>query len=337
MEYAPLGTSGIEVSRICLGCMGFGDPALGQHGWTLDEQACHVSVKRALEAGVTFFDTAPVYQQGTSEQYLGRALRDLTSRDSVVVATKFTPREQWEIDAGIDGREHVRQWLDRSLERLGMDHVDLYICHMWDYHTAMEQVMEGLADAVRAGKVRAIGLSNSFAWQMAKMNFLARSQGWPEFVSYQGHYNLIHREAEREMVPFCQDQEIALTPYSPLAGGRLAHRPGTRDTVRSRRDGYGNVKYGATADEDAVIEGRVADLAEKRGVPMATVALAWLLRNVTAPVVGATTPEQLDAAVLATELSLTDEEAAWLEEPYRPHALVGVMAQNGKQSAGNVV
>lgn len=336
MEKINLGNSDLRVSHICLGCMGFGNAATGQHSWTVDEAQTREIVKHALERGINFFDTAIVYQNGTSEQFVGRALRDFAKRDDYVLATKFTPRTQDEIDGGISGKQHIENYLDRSLKNLGMDYVDLYIYHMWDYHTSMEEIMEGLNDAVKAGKVRYIGISNCFAWQLAKANDYARYNGLTEFVSIQGHYNLIAREEEREMVPFCHAEGIAMTPYSALAGGRLAKRPG-ETSRRLEEDTYAKFKYDATAEQDAGIISRVAELADKRGVSMTEISLAWLLTKVAAPVVGATKLPQVDGAVRAVDLKLTADEITYLEEPYVPHALVGVMAQNGKQKAGNVV
>lgn len=327
MQYTRLGNSNLNVSRICLGCMGFGDAARGYHGWTLNEENAREIIKRSLELGVNFFDTAIVYQGGTSEQYLGRALWDFAKREDVVVATKFPTRTQQEIDAGIDGREHVRRMLDRSLENLGMDYVDLYICHMWDYRTPLHEIMEGLHDAVKAGKARYIGISNCYAWQLCKANELAERMGCPKFVSVQGHYNLIFREEEREMAPCCREEGIALTPYSALAGGRLSKLPG-QTSKRLEADSYAKTKYDATAAQDAVIINRVAELAEKHGVSMTEISLAWLLTKVASPVMGATKPSHIEDAVKAVELALTDAEIAYLEEGYVPHKLVGVMAQN---------
>ena len=336
MKYAKLGKSDLTVSRICMGCMGFGNAATGQHSWTIDEGRTREIIKRGLELGITFYDTAIAYQNGTSEQYVGRALRDFARRDEYVIATKFLPRSQEEIDEGVSGQEHVARNLDLSLEHLGMDHVDLYICHMWDYHTDMFEVLEGMHEAVVAGKARALGISNCFAWQLAELNDYARANGLTEIVSYQGHYNLIAREDEREMNPYCHAHDIALTPYSALAGGRLSKRPG-ETSKRLEEDSYARFKYDATAEADAKVIERVMELADRRGVPMTEIAIAWLLTKVTAPVVGATKLSHVEAPVAATDLELTDDEVAYLEEPYVPHALVGVMAQNGTQKAGNVV
>lgn len=333
MQYTKLGNSELNVSRICMGCMGFGDAQHGQHSWTIDEPHTREIVRRGLELGVNFFDTAIAYQSGTSEQYLGRALRDFAKRDEVVVATKFLPRTPEEIADGISGREHVRRMLDKSLQNLGMDYVDLYIYHMWDYETPLYDIMRGLNDAVQAGKVRYIGISNCFAWQLAKANALAEREGFARFVSVQGHYNLIFREEEREMAPLCRADNIAMTPYSALAGGRLSKHPG-ETSKRLEEDSYARLKYDSTAAQDRIIIDRVAQIAERRGVTMTEVALAWLLCKVTAPVVGATKLHHIEGAARAVELSLTPEEIQYLEEPYVPHRLVGVMAQNTAASAG---
>lgn len=333
MQYTMLGNSDLHVSRICLGCMGFGDAVRGQHGWTLDEEASRDIIRHALELGVNFFDTAIVYQSGTSEQFLGRAIKDFARREDVVIATKFPVRTQDEIAAGIDGREHVRRMLDKSLENLGTDYVDLYICHMWDYQTPIEELMEGLSDAVKAGKARHIGISNCFAWQLCKANELAVRKGFPKFVSVQGHYNLIFREEEREMAPYCREENIALTPYSALAGGRLSKLPG-ESSKRLELDSYAKTKYGATAEQDALIIGRVAELAQKRGVTMTEISLAWLLTKATSPVMGATKRSHIQGAAKAVGLVLTDDEIAYLETCYAPHNLVGVMAQNTAATAG---
>ncbi|MBR2294864.1 MAG: aldo/keto reductase [Clostridiales bacterium] len=330
MKYVTLGNSDLKVSRICMGCMGFGDASKGQHSWTLDEEASKEIIKRGLDLGVNFFDTAIAYQGGTSEQYLGRALRELAKRDEVVVATKFLPRTPEEIEAGISGRQHVEDMIDKSLSNLGMDHVDLYIYHMWDWNTPLYDIMEGLDRAVKAGKTRYIGISNCYAWQLAKANALAEKEGFPKFISVQGHYNLIFREEEREMVPYCEEENIALTPYSALASGRLSRLPGDGGTKRAEEDKYARFKYDATAEQDNVIITRVAKIAEKRGVTMTEVSLAWLLTKVTSPVVGATKMHHIEGAVKATELELSEEEIAYLEEPYIPHPLAGVMAQNKK-------
>ena len=336
MKYAKLGKSDLTVSRICMGCMGFGDSLNGQHGWTLDESASREIIKYGLENGINFYDTAIAYQNGTSEQFVGRALRDFGKRDDFVIATKFLPRSQEEIEKNVSGQKHIENSLNQSLKNLGLDYVDLYIYHMWDYHTPMEEIMEGLHEVVKAGKARYVGISNCFAWQLAKANFYARENGHTEFVSIQGHYNLIAREEEREMVPFCYDQNIAMTPYSALASGRLSKKPG-ETSARLEKDAYAKFKYDKTAESDNLIIERVMEIAEKKGVSMTEVSLAWLLTKVTSPVVGATKRSHVDGAVKAVDLVLSEEEIDCLEELYVPHALAGVMAQNGKQMAGNVV
>lgn len=336
MKYTNLGKSDLKVSRICMGCMGFGNAATGLHGWTVDELQTREIIKYGLESGINFYDTAIAYQNGSSEQFVGKALRDFARRDQYVIATKFTPRTQEEIDSNISGQQHIENYLNQSLDNLGMDYVDLYIYHMWDYHTPMEEIMEGLHNVVKAGKTRYIGISNCFAWQLAKANYYAKAQGLTEFVSVQGHYNLIAREEEREMAPFCYTENIAMTPYSALASGRLSRHLG-ETTRRLEQDAYARFKYDATAETDGRIIRRVEEVAEKRGVSMTEVSLAWLLTKVTSPVVGATKLSHVDGAVKAVDLELTEDEIGYLEELYVPHALVGVMAQNGKQRAGNVV
>ena len=332
MKYTKLGNSDLKVSRLCMGCMGFGDPNNGQHSWTLDEEHSREIIKRGLELGVNFFDTAVGYQSGTSEQYLGRAIRDFAKRDEVVIATKFLPRTQDEIAAGINGQQHIQNMIDTSLRNLGTDYVDLYIYHMWDYETPIYDILDGLDRIVKAGKVRYIGISNCFAYQLAKANALAEKEGFAKFISIQGHYNLIFREEEREMAKLCAEDNIAMTPYSALAGGRLSKHPG-ETSKRLEEDSYARFKYGATAKQDQRIIDRVAELAGKHGVSMTEISLAWLLTKVTAPVVGATKLHHIDGAVKAVELELTDAEIAYLEEPYVPHKLVGVMAQNTPQAA----
>ena len=307
--------------------MGFGNPQKGMHSWTLDEQNSKVIVKRGLELGVNFFDTAISYQGGTGEEYLGRILRDLARREDVVVATKFPPRTQAEIDAGISGSQHVQNMLDQSLKNLGMDYIDLYIVHAWDYNTPIFDILDGLNNAVTLGKVRAIGISNCYAYQLAKANALAEAHGFPKFVSVQGHYNLIFREEEREMARLCAEDNIAMTPYSALASGRLAKRPG-ESSKRLEQDSYAKGKYDATAGPDSQIIDRVSELADKYGVSMTEISLAWLLTKVTSPVVGATKLHHIEGAAKAIDLELTPNELQYLEEPYVPHKLVGVMAQN---------
>ena len=332
MQYIKFGNSDLSVSCICLGCMGFGDPCRGQHSWTLDEEHSREIIKRAVELGVNFFDTAIAYQSGTSEQYVGRAVQDFLGRDKAVIATKFLPRTNEEIEAGVSGQEHIARSLEQSLRNLGTDYVDLYIYHMWDHRTPICDILDGLNRMVKEGKARYIGISNCFAWQLAKANALAETNGWAKFVSIQGHYNLIFREEEREMVPLCRADNIAMTPYSSLAGGRLSKRPG-ETSKRLQEDSYAKGKYDATAEQDAMIIDRVVELADRHGVSMTEISLAWLLTKVTAPVVGATKFHHIEGAAKAVDLALTTEELAYLEECYVPHKLVGVMAENTAEAA----
>lgn len=327
MEYIKLGNSELEVSRICLGCMGFGDSSIGQHSWTIDEEHTREIISRSLELGVNFFDTAIAYQLGTSEQFVGRALRDMAKRTDVVVATKFLPRTENDIKEGIDGRQHVLNSIDKSLEHLGMDYVDLYIYHIWDYNTPAEEILEGMNEAVRSGKARYIGIANAYAYQLAKMNALAEKLGWAKFVSVQNHYNLIMREEEREMFKLCHEDNIAMTPYSALASGKLAKRPG-ETSKRQAEDSFMHFKYDATAQQDSIIVDRVVELADRYGVEMTQISLAWLLTKVESPIVGATKLHHIEGAVKALDVHLTDEDIRYLEEPYTPHSLSGVMAVN---------
>lgn len=327
MEYIKLGKSDLQVSRICLGCMGFGDPTIGQHSWTIDENHTRDIIRRALDLGINFFDTAIAYQLGTSEQYVGRALRDMARRDDVVVATKFLPRTSEEIAAGVSGQQHVMNSIDTSLQHLGMDHVDLYIYHIWDYKTPASEILEGMNDAVKAGKARHIGIANAYAYQVAKMNALAEKNGWAKFISVQNHYNLIMREEEREMFPYCREENIAMTPYSALASGKLSKRPG-ETSKRQAEDSFMHFKYDATAQQDSVIVERVMELADRYGVEMTQVALAWLLTKVESPIVGATKLHHIEGAARSLDLQLTADDIRYLEEPYVPHNLSGVMAVN---------
>lgn len=327
MKYIKLGNSDLNVSRICMGCMGFGDAQHGQHTWTINEEHSREIIKRGLELGINFFDTAIAYQSGTSEQYLGSALLDYTKRDKVIIATKFLPRTQEEINAGISGQQHIERMLNKSLQNLGMDYVDLYIYHMWDYQTPIYDILDGLNNMVKAGKTRYIGISNCFAWQLAKANAIAEKEGFAKFISVQGHYNLIFREEEREMIPFCKEENIALTPYSALAGGRLSKHRG-ETSKRLQEDSYARFKYDATADKDSLIIDRVAELAEKHGVSMTEISLAWLLTKVASPIVGATKLHHIEGAAKSVDLKLNSDEIVYLEQLYVPHNLVGVMAQN---------
>jgi aryl-alcohol dehydrogenase-like predicted oxidoreductase len=321
MQYVKLGSTGLDVSRICLGCMSFGVAERGPHEWTLDEEASRPLIRQALEAGINFFDTANVYSDGTSEEIVGRALADFARRDEIVLATKV----HGGMHEGPNGRglsrKAVMTEIDNSLRRLGTDYVDLYQIHRWDPDTPVEETMEALHDVVKAGKARYIGASSMYAWQFSKAQYTARLGGWTRFVSMQNHYNLLYREEEREMLPLCQDQGVGVVPWSPLARGRL-----TRDwdaaTERSSTDEFGARLY---PEGDRAIVDAVARIAAERAAPRAQVALAWLLRQsaVTAPIVGVTKPKHLDDAVAALDLELTDKETEELEQPYRPHAISG--------------
>ncbi len=324
MDYVKLGRSGLEVSRLCLGCMSFGVPERGAHRWTLDEEQGRPYIRRALELGINFFDTANTYSDGTSEEITGRALRDFARRDEVVVATKcFFSNRKGPNSRGLS-RKAVMTEIDGSLRRLGMDHVDLYQIHRWDHATPIAETLEALHDVVKAGKALYIGASSMFAWQFCTALHVADRHGWTRFVSMQDHYNLLHREEEREMLPLCTAEGIGVVPWSPLARGRLT-RDWDESTERSRTDEFGKTLYTTNVEADRRVVERVAQVASRRGVPRATVALAWLLHKpvVTAPIVGVSRPHHLDDAVAALALRLTPEEIASLEEPYVPHPVVG--------------
>ncbi|AAU38029.1 aldo/keto reductase [[Mannheimia] succiniciproducens] len=327
MKYTKLGNSDLNVSRICLGCMGFGDAATGQHSWTIGEPDTREIIQYALENGINFFDTAIAYQLGSSERFVGKALRDMTKREDVVVATKFLPRTQQQLADGVSGEQAILSSLDQSLQNLGMDYIDLYIYHIWDYNTPIEEVLQTLHKAKQSGKVREIGIANVYAWQLAKANALAEREGWSKFISVQNHYNLIMREDERELFGLCAEDNIALTPYSALASGRLSRLP-NETSKRAVEDTYAKGKYDATAEQDSVIINRVAELAEKYGVSMTEISLAWLLTKVDAPIAGATKKSHIDGAVGAVNLTLSAEDLVYLEACYQPHNLVGIMAQN---------
>jgi aryl-alcohol dehydrogenase-like predicted oxidoreductase len=323
MEYTRLGSTGMKVSRICLGCMSYGQPGKSM-SWELDEEASRPFIQRALELGINFFDTADVYSKGSSEEILGRALRDFASRDEMVIATKVRfPMGEGPNDQGLS-RKHIMSSIDASLKRLGVEYVDLYQIHRWDYETPIEETMEALHDVVKAGKARYIGASAMFAWQFAKAQYTAELHGWTRFVSMQNHYNLIYREDERELLPFCQDKGIGVIPFSPLARGVLARKP-TKDqnnTLRYQSDALAKSRY-AQEDNLTTVE-RSSELADARGLPMAQVALAWMLSKpvVTAPIIGATKPHHLDDAIAAISIQLTPDEIQHLEEPYRPHPII---------------
>jgi 1-deoxyxylulose-5-phosphate synthase len=325
VKYARLGRTGLEVSRICLGCMSFGDASKGFHPWAMDEAAARPFFERTVDAGINFFDTANIYSGGTSEEFLGRALKHLVDRDDVVIATKVHGAMRRGRNAGGLSRKAILTEIDHSLRRLDVDYVDLYQIHRFDPVTPVEETMEALHDVVRAGKARYLGASSMWAWQFAKMQHAAERNGWTPFVSMQDHYNLLNREEEREMLPLCADQGVGVIPWSPLARGRLA-RPWGEQTVRSDSDPFGAALYQDASDQRIV--GAVADVAASRGVPMAQVALAWLLSRpvVTAPIIGATKLEHLEDAIAAINLDLTAEEIAVLEAPYVPHTNGGAFA-----------
>ncbi|MEK3768033.1 aldo/keto reductase [Paenibacillus sp. FSL R5-0887] len=324
MKYTKLGKTGLDVSQLCLGCMSFGVAERWIHQWVLDEKQSRVIIKKALDLGINFFDTANVYSDGTSEEIVGRALKDYANRDEIVLATKvFNRMHEGPNGAGLS-RKAIMSEIDKSLKRLGTDYVDLYQIHRWDYHTPIEETMEALHDVVKAGKARYIGASAMYAWQFQKALYVAEKNGWTRFVSMQNHLNLIYREEEREMLPLCKEENIGVIPYSPLASGRLT-RDWAVSTHRSETDQIQKSKYDGTADTDQLVVERVATIAEKHGVQRIHIALAWLLQKepVTAPIIGATKTSHLEDAVGALSITLTSEEIAFLEEPYVPHSIVG--------------
>ena len=324
MHYVKLGRTGLDVSRICLGCMTFGVPGRGAHPWTLDEEQSRPLIQQAVERGINFFDTANAYSDGTSEEIVGRALRDYAVRDNIVIATKvFNRMRPGPNGAGLS-RKAVMAAIDDSLRRLGTDYVDLYQIHRWDYGTPIEETLEALHDIVKMGKARYIGASSMAAWQFCRALHLSRRYGWTPFATMQNYYNLLYREEEREMLPLCAAEGIGVIPWSPLARGRLT-RAWDEATERTRTDEYGKTLYTSHVEADRQVVERVAEIATSRGVPRAQVALAWLLHKpvVTSPIVGASKPHHLDDAVAALDLPLTDAEVASLEEPYVPHRVVG--------------
>jgi aryl-alcohol dehydrogenase-like predicted oxidoreductase len=324
MEYVKLGRTGLDVSRICLGCMSYGEPARGAHAWTLDESQSRPFFRQAVEMGINFFDTSNSYSEGSSEEIVGRTLREYAIRDEVVLATKvFFPQRKGQNARGLS-RKAIFTALDASLRRLGVEYVDLYQIHRWDYHTPIEETLEALHDVVKAGKVRYLGASSMFAWQFCKALYLARENGWTRFVSMQNHYNLLNREEEREMLPLCEAEGIGVLPWSPLARGRLA-RPWGENTERMEKDDVSKKLYDATAIADQRVVERVGEIAAKRGLPRAQIALAWVLSKpvVSVPIIGATKPNHLEDAVAALALKLTPQEITALEEPYTPHPVAG--------------
>jgi aryl-alcohol dehydrogenase-like predicted oxidoreductase len=321
MHYTTLGNTGLEISRICLGCMSYGQPDRGSHSWTLDEGTSRPFFTQALDAGINFFDTANVYSAGSSEEITGRALLGMTDRDNVVIATKV----HGEMRPGPNGhglsRKAIMSEIDHSLRRLGTDYVDLYQIHRYDHQTPLEETLEALHDVVKAGKARYIGASSMYSWEFAKALYVADLHGWTRFVSMQNHYNLLYREEERQMIPFCIDQGVGVIPWSPLARGRIT-RPWDSQTARSQTDEFGSILY---SDADKPIVDVVGDIAAERGIGRAQVGLAWILSRpgVSAPIIGATKPQHLDDAIAAVDIALTDDEIGRLEAPYQPHAVAG--------------
>jgi len=324
MEYVNLGGTGMKVSRICLGCMSYGVPERGNHRWVLDEAQSRPFIKKALELGINFFDTANVYSDGTSEEIVGRALKDYAQRDDVVIATKVHGRMRPGPNGAGLSRKAIFSEIDQSLKRLGTDYIDLYQIHRWDYQTPIEETLEALHDLVKAGKVRYIGASSMYAWQFLKALHTSEQHGWTRFATMQNYLNLVYREEEREMLPLCEAEQIGVIPWSPLARGRLT-RDWEETSARSETDEFGKTLYASTADADRKVVERVAEVANKREVPRAQVALAWVLQKtaVAAPIVGATKMHHLDDAVSALAIKLSAEEIASLEEPYVPHPVRG--------------
>jgi aryl-alcohol dehydrogenase-like predicted oxidoreductase len=323
MKYKKLGRTGLEISEICLGCMSYGESKRGNHEWTVNEEGSRLFIKTAIEQGINFFDTANAYSAGSSEEILGRAIKDFGNRDEVVIATKvFAPMRRGRNAVGLS-RKAILAELDASLRRLDMDYIDLYQIHRFDPSSPIEETLEALHDAIRSGKVRYIGASSMYAWQFSKSLYLADLHGWSRFVSMQNHYNLLYREEEREMMPLCQDQGIGVIPWSPMARGKLT-RDWEETTLRSETDKFGQALYDHT-DSDREIVLRVRRIAAAHGVSRAQVALAWMLQKsfVTAPIIGATKPHHLDDAIAAVDLELTPEEISQLEEPYTPCAVAG--------------
>ena len=327
MQYVKLGKTGLEVSRICLGCMGFGDPERWLHKWVVNEEQTHTVLRHAIEKGINFFDTANIYALGTSEEYVGSALKKFTKRDDIVLATKVHGRMTDGPNGGGLSRKAILAEVDNSLRRLQTDYIDLYQIHRWDYGTPIEETLEALNDIVRAGKVRYIGASAMYAWQFQKALFISETRGWAKFVSMQNHLNLIYREEEREMLPLCADAGIGVIPYSPMASGKLTRAWSEASSERASTDQILQMKYGASADIDAPILARVGDVSERLGIPRSHVALAWLLQKpqVAAPIVGPTTIAHIDDAIGAIDVTLPAEDIKYLEELYVPHKVVGAL------------
>ena len=320
MEYAKLGNTDIEVSKLCVGCMSFGVPSEDFHQWTLGYEDSSAMVKKALDLGINFFDTANVYSHGTSEEFLGRAIKEHTTRDKVVIATKVYFNE------GKLSKQGILTSVDESLKRLGTDYIDLYIIHRFDYDTPIEETMETLDSLVKAGKVRALGASAMYGYQFHNMQLCAEQNGWTKFETMQNHYNLLYREDEREMIPICRQYGVSLTPYSPLAAGRLSRKEWNTDSKRSQTDRVAVSKYDSTQQQDMQIVARVSELAEKYGVSMSQIAVAWLwAKGVTSPLIGATKPKYFDDIANAFNITFTQEDISYLEELYVPHKIVGAL------------
>ncbi len=324
MDYRKLGNTGLDVSPLCLGCMTFGVPDRGAHEWTLDEEKSRPIIRHAVEAGINFFDTANVYSDGTSEEIVGRALKDFIPRDEVVIATKVHGRMHKGPNGAGLSRKAIMAQIDASLTRLGTDHVDLYQIHRFDYDVPIEETLEALHDVVKAGKARYIGASSMYAWQFATMLHVAEQNGWTRFVTMQNYLNLLYREEEREMLPLCESEGVGVIPWSPLARGRLT-RDWDATTERSETDKFGKTLYAKTGDADRKVVDAVAAIAEARGVPRAQIALAWVLDKpeVSAPIIGASKNHHLDDAIAALDITLTDDEIERLESPYIPHEVAG--------------
>ncbi len=325
MEYSRLGKSGLNVSRICLGCMSYGDAHRGNHAWTLGEAESRPFIKQALDAGINFFDTANVYSDGSSEEIVGKALLDYAKRDEIVLATKINGRMAPDANGQGLSRKAILQEIDNSLQRLGTDYVDLYQIHRWDYNVPIEETLEALHDVVKSGKARYIGASSMYSWQFAKALYLADIHGWTRFVSMQNHYNLLYREEEREMNKLCVEEGVGIIPWSPLARGKLARAWDDQSTERAETDEFGKTLYAKTEDADHKIIDKVGEIAEKRGIPRAQVATAWILQapGVTAPIIGATKQRHLDDAIAALDVKLTEDEIKALEADYTPHPVLG--------------
>lgn len=320
MEYTKLGNSGIDISKLCIGCMSFGDPASKMHAWTLNPQESEEIVKKALELGINFFDTANCYSAGTSEEYLGRAIKNNVSRDKVVLATKVYFNE------GKLSKEAIPREVEGSLKRLGTDYIDLLIIHRYDYDTPVEETMEALHNVVKSGKVRAIGASAMYGYQFNKLQYVAEKNNWTKFVSMQNHYNLLYREDERELIPICKEGNVALTPYSPLAAGRLSRPTWNSDTLRSKTDVVAEGKYDSTKENDMEIVKRVAELADSKNATMTQIAFAWhFKKGVASPIIGATKAKYLDDAAGSFDVKLSDDDINYIEEPYVPHKIVGAL------------